>query len=714
MGTRTAVPDGAGLIMRVIYQNEVADCGYACLAMVLCHLGRATEVREITAQRPISSHGLTLMDLYDVATEFGLAVQAYRFDAGDLGEIKRGAIVHFGGAHFVVFEKYRRGYVQVIDPALGRRRIALDMFLANVSGYLLECAPTPRMPRIRARSRIPAALARVHELNPQLRGQIGKLMFVAIGGQFAILAMPYFGNLVLDQVVTSDNRNLLHILAFTFASIFLVGTISTLVQSYLTALVTALVSVNVTQGLVGQLLRNPIPYFEKRNVGDLFARLKSQDEINDYTVHTAISLRIDLVVGLAALLLMLVQSPLLTAVALAIFALYLATAFALYVPMRDAHMRVLEHSAECDDTLIETIRGASLVKLASGEVRRTSIYMGKFRAYAAAMLDSARLSAIRDGVLKFVDYMDVIAITWLSAGLMLDGKLSVGVFYSFMIYKSLASERLAQAINALFGRFMLSVPVERVADVIDNPPERYAAAEQSGGPAEFRHFEGLQVHDLSFSYGASDRNVLDAVNLDIRKGDKIAILGPSGSGKSTLFKLLCAAEPLQHGEIRLNGVDFANLAVDEIRRHMTQMRQGDLILRGTIADNISLFSASADQQRIHHLLDQVGLLADVMRLPMRTRTVISDSIANISAGQRQRLLLARALYQPAELLLLDEPTSNLDPASVQRIAGLLRDLDRTLVVITHDRALAASFERCYQMHDGTLLSRGRQAGLATP
>lgn len=93
MGTRTAVPDGAGLIMRVIYQNEVADCGYACLAMVLCHLGRATEVREITAQRPISSHGLTLMDLYDVATEFGLAVQAYRFDAGDLGEIKRGAIV---------------------------------------------------------------------------------------------------------------------------------------------------------------------------------------------------------------------------------------------------------------------------------------------------------------------------------------------------------------------------------------------------------------------------------------------------------------------------------------------------------------------------------------------------------------------------------------------------------------------------------------------
>ncbi|HEP9717385.1 TPA: peptidase domain-containing ABC transporter [Pseudomonas aeruginosa] len=701
------------MIVRVIYQNEVADCGYACLAMVLCHLGRATEVREIAALRPISSHGLTLMDLYDVAIEFGLAVQAYRFDAEDLGEIKPGAIIHFGGAHFVVFEKYRRGYVQVLDPALGRRRIALDMFLTNVSGYLLDCSPTPRMPRIKARSRVPAALARVRGLNPQLRGQIGKLLFVAIAAQFAILAMPYFGNLVLDQIVTSDNRNLLHILAFTFASIFLVGTFSTIVQSYLSALVSARVSVNVTQGLVGQLLRNPIPYFEKRNVGDLFSRLKAHDEINDYVVHTAISLRIDLLVGLAALALMLVQSPLLTAVALGIFALYLATAFALYMPMRDAHMRVLEHSAECDDTLIETIRGASLVKLASGEVRRTAIYMGRFKAYAVATLDSARLTALRDGVLKFVDYMDVIAITWLSAGLMLDGKLSVGVFYSFMIYKSLASERLAQAINALFGRLMLSVPVERVADIVENTPERYTDAEQTTA-SELQRFESIGIRNLAFSYGVSDRYVLKDVDLEIRRGDKIAIVGPSGSGKSTLFKLLCAAEPLQQGELRLNGVDYANLTVDEIRRHMTQMRQGDLILRGSIADNVSLFSAHADQGRINRLLEQVGLLEDVMRLPMRTRTIISDSVANISAGQRQRLLLARSLYQPAEVLLLDEPTSNLDPASVERIATLLMTLERTVVVITHDRSLAARFERCYQLRDGALLPSAQPQGTPHP
>jgi ATP-binding cassette subfamily B protein RaxB len=145
--------------MRAIYQNEVAECGYACLAMVLSHFGRAVEVRELQAFRRISANGLTLMDLYDVAVEFGLAVQAYRFDAGDLPAIKRGSILHFGGAHFVVFEKCARGYVQVIDPASGRRRIAMDTFVANVSGYLLECAATPDMPRVRSRSRVPQALA---------------------------------------------------------------------------------------------------------------------------------------------------------------------------------------------------------------------------------------------------------------------------------------------------------------------------------------------------------------------------------------------------------------------------------------------------------------------------------------------------------------------------------------------------------------------------
>ncbi len=688
--------------MRVIYQNEVADCGYACLAMVLTYLGRATQVREITAHRPLSSNGLTLMDLYDVATEFGLAVQAFQFDASDLGNIKPGSILHFGGAHFVVFEKYRRGHVVVIDPASGRRRLGLDMFLANVSGYLLECSPTPAMPRIKARSPVPGALARIRALNPQLRGQVGKLMFIAVGSQFAILAMPYFGNLVLDHVVTSDNRNLLHILAATFASIFVIGALSRFVQAYLTNLVESLVSINVTQGLVGQMLRNPVSYFEKRNIGDLFARVKSQEEINDYSVKTSLSLRIDLVVASLAIILMLMQSALLAGAALAIFALYLGTAFALYVPMRDAHMLVLERSALCDDTLIETIRGAALIKLAGGETRRTAMFMAKFQAHAAAALYSAKLTAGRDAVLKLVEYADIIVITWLAAGLMLDGKVSVGVFYSFMIYKSLASERLAQAINALFARFMLSVPVQRVSDILEQEPERYTPPEQLGRTAELQHFESLRARNLSFSYGISDRRVLRDASLDIRRGDKIAIVGPSGVGKSTLFKLLCAGEPLQQGELRLNDISFANLAVDEVRQHMTQMRQGDLILNGSIADNITLFSANPDQQRINQLLKDVGLLADVMQLPMRTQTIISDSIANISAGQRQRLLLARALYQSAELMLLDEPTSNLDPDSVATIADLLLRLDRTLLVITHDSYLASRFERRYHLLDGTL------------
>ncbi|MGF6767286.1 ABC-type bacteriocin/lantibiotic exporter with double-glycine peptidase domain [Paraburkholderia sp. GAS33] len=124
--------------MRAIYQNEVAECGYACLAMVLSHFGRATEVRELQAHRPISANGLTLMDLYDVATEFGLAVQPYQFDASHLKEIKRGSILHFGGAHFVVFEKLGRGYVQVIDPASGRRRGCPEFC---VNGLVFNAAP---------------------------------------------------------------------------------------------------------------------------------------------------------------------------------------------------------------------------------------------------------------------------------------------------------------------------------------------------------------------------------------------------------------------------------------------------------------------------------------------------------------------------------------------------------------------------------------------
>ena len=167
-----------------------------------------------------------------------------------------------------------------------------------------------------------------------------------------------------------------------------------------------------------------------------------------------------------------------------------------------------------------------------------------------------------------------------------------------------------------------------VDDIVECKEERYTPLAERQKAREVREFERIDVRHVSFHYGISDQPVLVDANLEIRRGDKIAIIGPSGSGKSTRFTLLAAAEPVTRGSILLNGIEWPNLAVDEIRRHIAHMRQGDIILHGSIADNVSLFAAHADEQRILRLLDQVGLLADVMRLPMRTRTVISDTIAN--------------------------------------------------------------------------------------
>jgi ATP-binding cassette, subfamily B, bacterial CvaB/MchF/RaxB len=689
--------------MRVIFQNEVAECGYACLAMVLTHFGRGTEVRELSAYRPVSANGLSLMDLYDVATDFGLEVQAFRFEAAQVGEIKRGSIVHFGGAHFVVFDSCTRNYVKLIDPAMGRRRIAMDVFLANVSGYLIECAATPQLQRISRRLRVPAALERLRQLNPQMRGQIAKILFVAIGSQFAILALPYLGAFMLDNVVAQDNLNLLNVLVMTFAGIFAIGAISQYVQGTLVELLYALASVNSTNGLLSHLLRVPIAYFEKRHVGDVFARVKAQDEINAFASRSVVTLYIDLAVGFLSLGLMFIQSAPLSLVVLALFMLYIIVSALMFAAMQETHMRVFREGARCDDSLIETVRAASLIKLSQGETRRVSKHMAQFRVYASAALRGKRLGTTRDAVLKVLVHAETLGITWLAAKLMLGGQLSVGVFYSFMIYKTLFSERIASSINTGFAYFMLSVPVSRVEDITECEVERYTPPEDVHKTVEARDFDRICVRDVTFSYGASDQPVLKGANIDIARGDKIVITGPSGTGKSTLFKLLSAQERPQSGEITLNGIAWPNLAVDEIRRHAAHMRQGDIILLGTIAENVTLFAGNADEERVHAVLGEVGLLDDVMRLPMRTRTLISDSAANISAGQRQRLLLARALYQRRELLLLDEPTSNLDPDAVQKIAASLQRLDCTVVVITHDPSMAGVFDKHYHLVDGAFV-----------
>lgn len=688
--------------MRVVYQNEVAECGYACIAMVLGRFGRTTRVSELRQKRPISANGLKMSDLFDIAQDFGLNVMAFNFDASDVPLIKPGSLIHFGGAHFLVFESAHRGYVRVIDPAVGRRRVAMDLFMRNVTGYLLQFEKTPQLQRIRDRMPVWGALRRVMDIEPGLRRQIARIMAAGIAAQAAILALPYLGSLVLDRVVAGDNMSLLNVIAITFGGIFLLGAGSQYVQGVMLELVTRRTGLGASQSLFARLLSNPIGYFEKRNVGDLFTRFKAQADIAEFAVRTPVQMGTDLIIGLAALALMLVQSPMLSALALALFGVYLLVSLVLYPRMLDLHQHEVIQSSQCDDALIETVRGASLLKLAQAEVRRTTLFMGVMQSWAMAAFQSRRLTSARDSVLKLVEYADSLLLTYIAAKLMVTGKVSTGTFYSFLIYKSMMSNRLAKCVNAAVEFFMLRVPVERVEDILETEPERYTPLPQREKTPETAHFERLSLQGACFAYGTSERPVLADVDLDVRRGDKLVIEGPSGSGKSTLLKLLAAVESPTAGRIALNGVSYANLAVDEVRRHMAHMRQGDIILHGSIAENISLFSATPDEELIHDLLRATGLLEDVMQLPMRTQTRISDSIANISAGQRQRLLLARALYSRREVLLLDEPTSNLDPASVDRVGRVLMELPRTLIVITHDSRLASLFQRRHRLTDGTL------------
>lgn len=690
--------------MKVIYQNEVADCGYACLAMVLSHFGRVTEVRELRRRFPLSANGVRMSDLYDAAIALGLNVEAFQFERQHLREIRKASIVHLAEGHFVVFVALRGKYVHLLDPAKGKRQLTIDKFLAEASGFLLQCEPSPKLERIKSsgRSEVMTALVEIFRLNPGLSGRLAKICFISLGVQFATLAGPYLGSLVLDQVVAENNPGLLTILLVTFASIFAIGTFSSFMQTYLTEVVALNLYKGSTQALFAKLLSNRFSYFEKRHVGDLFARMKSQKEVVDFAGRSLVGIVIDLSLGIMAVVLMLVQAPLLAGLALALFLVYLAVAFALYPAMRDAQRQLIETSAKCDDGLIETIRAAAMIKLAQKETRRTAFFMERFSGFMNDSFRVAQLGNVRATILKVVGHADTILITWISATMMIKGELSVGVFYSFQMFKGLMSTHLSGAVNSIFQMNMLRVAIMRVDDVVEEQAERYEPLASAGKAMETERFAQLELREVGFSYGVSDRQVLHGVNFSLARGEKVAVVGPSGVGKSTLFKLLSAAEQASGGEVRMNGLDYRNMAVDEVRRHMAHMRQGDIILNGSIADNISLFEASADGERINHWLTQVGLYDDVMQLPMRTQTQISDTIANLSAGQKQRLLLARTLCQQRELLLLDEPTSNLDRDSVMAIGKMLMATDRSIVVITHDRELAALFERRYALRDGRL------------
>jgi ATP-binding cassette, subfamily B, bacterial CvaB/MchF/RaxB len=291
----------------------------------------------------------------------------------------------------------------------------------------------------------------------------------------------------------------------------------------------------------------------------------------------------------------------------------------------------------------------------------------------------------------------------LGATAVMQNQLSIGMLFAFMSYKATFSGRF-QSLNHKFIEFkMLKLQGELLADIVLNntDPASHTATKQLPSPSEDGSIPEIEVRNVSFRYSPSEPWILKNVNLKVTKGESLAIVGPSGGGKTTLMKLMLGLLIPTEGEVLFRGQSIRQLGA-AYRQAVAAVMQDDQLLSGSIAENISFFSQTPDQQRIKECAEQAAIARDIEKMPMQYQTLIGDMGSSLSGGQKQRIVLARAFYREPTILFCDEATSHLDFQSEKLAAQALQEKTSTQVVITHRENLIRAHRNVLKIHGGAV------------
>jgi ATP-binding cassette, subfamily B, bacterial CvaB/MchF/RaxB len=662
----------------LIRQTEAAECGLACLAMVASYHGHLTDMNSLRRRYPVSLKGVTLRELMEIAARLGLACRPLRIEVCHLGQLRLPAIVHWDMVHFVVLKAYKKNGIVVHDPAVGERRLSITEASKHLSGVVLELSPTQEFCSADERVRLPFS-----EFLSGMRGNthaLVQILVLSVVMEISILAAPFYMQLTVDEVIARGDVDLLTVLALGFGLLVLVKVASTATRSFIVLILQNTLSFQIGARLFHHLVRLPLSFFEKRHIGDILSRFNSIEPIRNMLAEGLITGLIDGIMALLMLILMFAYSVQLGFVVLFALVLYAALRLALFRTFRQRSETAIQTKASEDSTFIETVRAVQSLKLLNRENERESQWLNRYAAYVNAnvRLGRTRISfkAMNDTIFGLENAITI----YLAAHLALDNAISVGMIFAFVSYKLQFADRTALLIEKLVDLRILGLHLERLADIALTPLERGHDQDLS----YMRPIRGaIELRNVCFRYAEGEPLILNNVNLHVAPGKFVTVMGPSGCGKTTLVKIMLGLLEPTAGEVLIDGLPLGQIGPRVYREQIGAVMQEDQLLSGSIADNICFFETTFDPQRMIECAQIAGIHDDIVAMPMSYNSLIGDMGSSLSSGQKQRVLLARALYRQPKILFLDEGTAHLDTAKEKEINTNLRYLNMTRVSIAH-------------------------------
>ncbi len=539
------------------------------------------------------------------------------------------------------------------------------------------------------------------------RGTVAAVLGVSLFLNLLGLAVPRFTQAILDSVIPTGDLALL-------TRLMLVLTLVTTFQISLAIwrrLTIVRFSLHLDRVLLGEfcahVLALPVAFFRLRRAGDIVARFNDHQHVRHLCASGLPGAVLDTLMVTVYFAVMFHYSVRLTLLVLAILVLFAGYTFLAGPVLKRQHRRLLEDKAAHESCLLEVITGIDVVKSMALERATRHKWEGLFEQYLATNYRTQKLRELLEAAGTGIKFLSTAVLLWYGAALVVDGQLSTGQLVALSMYTTQALLPLVSLITLWDEVQQARVSLGRMQEVLDHEPEFRQLDLLRTCPQPIRGY--VRFEDVVFRYDGDDSSLtLRGVNFEIRPGERLAIVGRSGSGKTTLARLLLGLYRPVTGRILVDGEDVAQFDPAAYRQQLGVVLQENLLLAGTITDNIALGESEPDRERVIGAARRAGVHEFIAALPRAYETEVGELGLTLSGGQRQQISMARALYREPCILILDEATGALDSVSegkIQETLGVIAKT-RTVLIIAHKIATVRDADRILVLQGGVITEQG--------
>jgi len=695
-------------------QHDAMDCGAACLKIVVKYYKKTFSLKYLRDKCYATREGVSLFDIGRAAEEIGFRTLALKVGFNDFkNKMPLPAIVHWQLKHFVVVYKITNKKVYISDPAFGLVSHSIAEFkksweMYDGMGSILVMETTPEF-YAQDDIETPDSLRYFMKYLKPHHKYLAQVIIGMLAGVIIGLLSPFISQAIMDFGIGAGNMQFINTMLVAGVILTFSTMISGFIQGRLMLYVSQRINMNMVSDFLRKTLRLTMSFFERKMVSDLLVRISDQGRIQSFIMNTFLGISMNILLFIVYSILMLYYESNMFFVFMAGSAVYTGWIFLFIKERKKLDNKRFEMSSVNKNNLLELLESVSEIKANNiANRRRWKWEISRFKLYGLSVRNMNLDQTEKTGA-TFILKLQSVVLIYIAASNVINGEMTLGMMMAAQYILGQLDGPIGGMVGYVHSIQFARLSLKRVNEVIlEEEPEKSLSS------LKITENKTITIKNLDFYYNPNLNKVLDNINITIPEGKVTAIVGESGSGKTTLAKLLLRFYEPVNGEIEVGGLPLAHIDLHHWRDRCGTVLQDGKLFNETILYNITLKDESEiDKDWLAKSIKMANIDKFISDRPLKLYTPLGANGAGLSQGQKQRLLIARAIYKNPDFIFLDEATNSLDANNEKQISQNLNTLlkGKTAVVIAHRLSTIKNAHNIVVLDNGKVAEQGNHEKL---